>query len=336
MNEFPLVSILIPLYNAEKYFSETMESLLAQTYPNIEIIIVDDGSTDNSLNIAREYENQYEHIKVCTQKNSGAQIARNKAFELSLGEYIQYFDADDIMHPNKIATQMEVLRQYDFQDSIVATGKWMTFLNSIDNAAPREQIINKDYDDKFLFFKEAWENGEYIIGQSWLIHRMMNEKIGNWDIQLTKHQDGEFFTRVAYRATKIVFVKESLFYYRKGIANSISSDKSIKGMMSHLYFNHMRFNIVKNDLEKHSLHKAVAKLYSEFYAGYFPLDKQMKEEVCGKLKSLGFDHPIIEFKPKYLWIVKLFGVDTGLYLGRMKSRFLGTVSRLENIVGKNS
>jgi len=336
INNYPLVSILIPLYNAEEYFSETIKSLLAQTYENIEIIIVDDGSTDSSLKIARDYEKLHKHIKVYAQENSGAQVARNKAFEMSKGEYIQYFDADDIMHPDKISSQMEVLREYGFKDSIVATGSWGKFFDSTEETIFINQTINKNYDDKFLYFKEAWENEEYVIGQAWLLPRSINKKIGNWNTRLTKHQDGEFFTRVVYSSDKIVFVQESIVYYRKGIANSISSDKSVKGMMSHLYFNHQRYNIIKNDLDKHSLRKVIAILYSEFYVAYYPLDKEVKAEVLNRLQELGYDQPIVGFRPQYLWIVKFFGIDAGLYLSRLKSKFSNLLSGSENKMDNNS
>lgn len=322
MRRYPLVSILIPLYNAEQHFSNTLESLLAQTYKNIEIIIVDDGSTDKSLYIAKEYESKYKYLKVFTQKNSGAQIARNKAFELSKGEYIQYFDADDIMHPDKIMSQMKALSRYDFKDSVIASGTWLTFVNSIDDAICKDQIINKNYENKFLFFKDAWENREYIIGQSWLIPRRINEKTGDWNINLIKNQDGEFFTRVVYNSDKIIYVKESIVYWQKGITNSTSSNNSLAAMRAQLDSYNIYYNLVKTDLNKYSLCKGIAKLYSSFYMANFPLDKEMKKEVYTKLKSLGYNHPIIEIQSKYLWINKLFSVDTILYMKRIKSKFL--------------
>ncbi len=322
INNYPLVSILIPLYNAEEYFSETMESLLAQIYKNIEIIIVDDGSTDTSLKIARDYEKLHKHIKVYVQENSGAQVARNKAFEMSKGEYIQYFDADDIMHQDKISSQIEALKQYDFQDDVVATGKWMRFFNSIENATFKNQIINKSYNNKFLFLKESWENIEYIIGQSWLISKALHLKIGNWNESLVRNQDGEFFARVAYAANKIIFVQSSIVYYRKGISSSITSKKSYNAIRSQLNSYHLYANLVKEDLDKYSLHKAVASLYSVVYSDYYPLDKQLKKEVLELIKELGYDEPVIAFKPSSRWIVRLFGVDTGLYLRGLKTRLV--------------
>ena len=100
-----LVSILIPCYNAEKWLKYTIASVLGQTWPNKEIIIVDDGSTDCSLQIAKQYESNI--VKVISQKNKGGSAARNKAFEYAQGSYIQWLDSDDILAPDKIEYQMK-------------------------------------------------------------------------------------------------------------------------------------------------------------------------------------------------------------------------------------
>ena len=332
MRGYPLVSILIPLYNAEKYFSETMESLLAQTYKNIEIIIVDDGSTDNSLKIARQYEEQHKHIKVYTQENSGGQVARNRAFELSKGDYIQHFDADDIMHPDKIASQMEVLREYGFQDDIVATGKWMMFRDSIENTVPNEQTINKSYDDTLLFLSESWGyNKEFILGQSWLISRILRLKVGKWNERLSMNQDGEFFCRVAYNSNKIVFVEESVVYYRRGIPDSISMNTSLAITRSYLDSFHCYYDTLKDDLDKKSLRKSLAMLYSWFYRSQYPLNTEMKEEVVDVLKSLGYDGPILEFKKSCRWVVSIFGVDAGLYIWTVKKKIVNILCQNFNL-----
>jgi glycosyltransferase involved in cell wall biosynthesis len=100
-----LVSILIPSYNSEKWVSATIESALSQTWAKKEIVIVDDGSTDKSLQIAKKYESKL--VKVITQKNGGAAVARNKALEYAQGDYIQWLDADDLLAPDKIEKQLE-------------------------------------------------------------------------------------------------------------------------------------------------------------------------------------------------------------------------------------
>jgi len=326
-NQYPLVSILIPVYNADKYLHETLESLINQSYSNIEIILVDDGSKDNSLSLLKHYENKYDNIIVLSQENSGAQVARNKAFELSKGSYIQYFDADDIMHKDKIKCQIEELKVYDFQENIVATSNWAYFTDEIKSAFFPDQIINKSYDDKFLFFKEAWENSQSMIGQGWLISRVLHEKVGVWNINLTKNQDGEFFTRVTYHSKKIVFVKESIVYYRRDISTSISMSNNLKAIRSHLDSYRIYEMIVKDDIKNHSLHRGVASLYSLIYRKYYPLDNKTKKEVLELLNNLGYKQPLVEFSKSTNWIVKIFGVDTGLYLRNLKTKVIQKILR---------
>lgn len=91
----PLVSIIIPVYNAEKYLCDSLDSALGQTYPSIEVIAVDDGSTDSSPEILSRYAEQYPALKVLTQRNSGQAAARRTGLEHAEGEYIQYLDSDD-------------------------------------------------------------------------------------------------------------------------------------------------------------------------------------------------------------------------------------------------
>ena len=104
-----LVSIIIPCYNAEKWLTEAIDSCLNQTYSNIEVIVVDDGSTDGSLDIIKSYGNK---IIWETGKNKGGNHARNRGFVLSKGAYIQFLDADDYILPEKIARQVDFLEQH--------------------------------------------------------------------------------------------------------------------------------------------------------------------------------------------------------------------------------
>src|ERR1017187_8423307 len=120
----PLVSILIPAYNAQAWISDTLRSAITQTWQQKEIIVVDDGSTDQTLTIARQFES--DSVRVFTQKNQGAAAARNKAFSLSQGDYIQWLDADDLLAPDKIARQMEVLARCKSKRTLLS-GAWGKF-----------------------------------------------------------------------------------------------------------------------------------------------------------------------------------------------------------------
>src|SRR5262252_8996544 len=97
----PLVSILIPSFNAERWIRQTLESAVNQDYSHKEVILVDDGSTDRTLEIARTFESRV--VRVIAQSNSGAPAARNRALAHAQGEYIQWLDADDLLAPSKIS-----------------------------------------------------------------------------------------------------------------------------------------------------------------------------------------------------------------------------------------
>src|SRR5215469_12892220 len=105
----PLVSILIPAFNAEKWIAETIRSALAQTWPRKEIIVVDDGSTDRTLAVARQFASK--DVAVLSRENHGAAATRNHAFSLSQGDYIQWLDADDLLSPDKVERQMGAVEE---------------------------------------------------------------------------------------------------------------------------------------------------------------------------------------------------------------------------------
>ena len=105
----PLVSILIPAYNSEAWLAETIQSALSQTWKKTEIIVVDDGSSDRTVEVAKQFESR--GVQLLIQSNQGASAARNTAFTASKGDYIQWLDADDQLHPEKISSQMAVLNE---------------------------------------------------------------------------------------------------------------------------------------------------------------------------------------------------------------------------------
>ena len=109
----PLVSIVIPVYNVEKYVAQSIESIINQTYRNIEILIVDDGATDNSGNICDEYQKKDSRITVIHKENGGLSSARNVAMEIAKGEYIFFHDSDDAVAPDIIEAYVNLCKQYD-------------------------------------------------------------------------------------------------------------------------------------------------------------------------------------------------------------------------------
>lgn len=308
MVELPKVSILIPLYNSESYISETIDSCLNQTYENIEIIIVDDGSTDNGLEIAKKYSEKFENILLETQKNSGAPVARNRAFSLSSGAYIQYLDADDLLHPEKIRLQMESLEREN--ERTIAFGKWGTFKNSIDNVIWKDLSVNKDHNEPVQFLIELWANWISVITHSWLVPRILVDETGGWDESLVKNQDGDFFARVVMRANKLLYVADSLTYYRKDNDVSISKLVSKKTLEANLKTFETYMHLMKNDMDKSEVRKGLALMYSRYidYVRHnYPENLDIIEQAKIKIKYLGFNKPLITKVTIIYYLLDLIG-----------------------------
>ena len=117
----PLVSILIPAYNSQRWIADTLNSALEQTWPKKEIIVVDDGSTDRTLHIAKQFASK--NVQVVCQPNQGASVARNTAFSLCQGDYIQWLDADDLLDPHKVEKQLRMLENCTSTRTLLS-GAW--------------------------------------------------------------------------------------------------------------------------------------------------------------------------------------------------------------------
>src|SRR5271169_3846889 len=120
----PLVSILIPAYNAEPWISDTIQSAIAQTWPRKEIIVVDDGSKDRTAAVAQRFASS--EVTVVSVENQGAAAARNHALQLSQGNYIQWLDADDLLAPDKIERQLAALQDFDSR-RVLLSSPWAYF-----------------------------------------------------------------------------------------------------------------------------------------------------------------------------------------------------------------
>ena len=220
-----MVSILVPAYNSKQFIEETLLSCVNQDYTDVEIIVVDDGSTDGTLDIAKRWESRHKNIYVISQQNKGACAARNLALEKSSGEYVMFLDADNIISPNKVKEQMELLTAAN-DDMAVATCPWDRFYNTIEDAKFPNLNVYKDYDNGFDMLLDLWNHSEMFETACYLISRKLAIKAGEWVVGLKKNQDGEYFSRVLANASKILFCPEGKLYYRTGDYDSVSKGSS--------------------------------------------------------------------------------------------------------------
>ena len=206
----PLVSILIPSYNAEKWIEATIRSAIAQTWDRKEIIVVDDGSTDRTLALARKHESSL--VRVVSQRNQGASAARNAAFALSQGDYIQWLDADDLLEADKVAKQLETVDARTSRRTLLS-GTWAPFMYRPHRARFTPSSLWCDLPPK-EFLRRKLAEKVFMQTAVWLVSRELTESAGPWDTSISYDDDGEYFCRVLLASNGIRFVGESRVYYR--------------------------------------------------------------------------------------------------------------------------
>lgn len=276
----PKVSILIPCYNSEQFIAETLDSCLVQTYNNIEVIVVDDGSTDHSLEIAKDYENKDRRIKVISQLNSGACKARNNALEHSIGNYVMFLDADNVISANKVETQlMRLISTGD--EKAVATCAWDRFYTTLSEATFPQLTVYRDYETGFDMLLDLWNNSEMFETACYLLSRSLALKAGKWEESLRKNQDGEYFSRVLILASKVLFCSEAKLYYRTGEYDSVSKGNSKGKIESYL----KSLKLYKKNALTHEDSKRVRIALAHNFSMFMYLHYGQYPDLCQKAKQ---------------------------------------------------
>jgi len=199
-----LVSVIIPCYNAERWIGETIQSCLDQTYRPLEVIVVDDGSTDQSrqkvLDAARTANVS---IRLIESEHSGASAARNQGLGAAAGDYVQFLDADDLMSPRKIELQAAVAAQ---DREVVPCGPWL-WLRQSSRRWTTEQPKQHMNCNGNLFHR--WLEGDFFITDCFLWPRKAVVDLGGWDRSLSVWQDQDLYIRAVLKGLRFCFVPES-------------------------------------------------------------------------------------------------------------------------------
>ena len=268
----PLVSIVIPAFNAEKYIQETLDSVVNQTWDNIEIFVIDDGSKDRTVELARNYESA--KLKVLTQPNSGACVARNKGLNLSKGRFIQYLDADDVLSTDKIESQVEVLIR---NPGYVGISPSVHFMDGEDyhKIKPREEsawIFDQDDPVEFLVRLYGGYGQRWMVQTSaWLTPIDIARMAGPWDERLLLDQDGEYFARVVL-ASKGIRTTGGINYYRRFVGGSNISSRYNKkaNLESALLALNSKASYLGARTNSQAYRQAMSTLYQEIAINAYP------------------------------------------------------------------
>jgi glycosyltransferase involved in cell wall biosynthesis len=301
----PLVSILIPAYNAEQWIEDTIQSALAQTWQRKEIIVVDDGSSDGTAAVARRFASK--QVVVVSAENQGAAAARNRAFQLSQGDYIQWLDADDLLAARKIERQLAALREVDSR-RILLSSSWAHFNFRPHRARFVPTRLWQNLSPIEWLLRKMGEN-LHIQTATWLTSRELTAAAGPWDTRLISDDDGEYFCRVLLASEGTRFVPEARVFYRVVPFNRWSyistSDNKKKDAL--LISMKLHIQYLRSLEESERVRKACLAYLQTKCIDFFPERPDIVAELEGLAAQLQgtLEEPRLSWK--YAWMKPIFG-----------------------------
>ena len=278
---FPKVSVLIPCYNAEKYVGETLESVFRQTWPELEVIVVDDGSTDRSAKVIRSFARP--NLRLIQQANRGQTAALNVCCSFATGEFVQYLDADDLIEPEKIALQLERLRD---APRCVAFAEWGRFYRTPQETQFFPQAFWRDLSpvDWLILSRLGM-----MFPALWLIPMAIVRATGPWNENLSLTNDTEYFTRAALASERLLFCAGARCHYRSGIAGSLSGSRSRQHLASQFKVLDLCESYIRAVEDSERVRHCFAVNWQQMAHFAYPYDKVVATHALNRAKAL---HPI--------------------------------------------
>lgn len=300
----PLVSILIPAFNAEQTIAYTIQSAMAQTWQRKEIVIVDDGSSDRTADVALRFASK--QVTVVSVQNQGAAAARNHALLLSRGDYVQWLDADDMLAPDKIERQLSALGDLD-RRRILLSSPWAPFYYRTRRVRFVQNSLCQDLSPVEWLLKKMGEN-LHMQTATWLTSRELSDAAGPWDTQLLSDDDGEYFCRVLLASEGTRYVSGTGVFYRSTVTPRLSyignSDKKKDAVIRSMKL-HIQYLRSLEDSER--ARKACLTYMQNWYHNFYPERQDLVTElqtVAAQLQGR-LEEPRLRWK--YAWMKPIFG-----------------------------
>jgi len=320
----PLVSILIPAFNMERWISETLQSAVAQTWARKEIIVVDDGSTDRTAEVARRLDSS--EVTVISTSNQGVAAARNFALQLSKGDYIQWLDADDLLAPDKIERQLEALPGTGGR-RILLSSPWAYFYYRIRRARFIQNSLCQDLSPVEWLLRKLGEN-LHMQTATWLTSRELAEAAGPWDTRLAFDDDGEYFARVLLASEGTRFVPESGVFYRMSGPNRVSYiGGSNKKKVSLLLSMKLHIQYLRSLEDSARVRKACLTYLQTWYENFCPERPDLVAELQSLAAELDGRLEMPHLRWKYAWMRPITGRGVATFAQRVLPQWKSSMLR---------
>lgn len=242
------ISIIVPIYNVERYLRDCIDSILNQTYANLEIILVNDGSTDTSLDICKEYAVKNKNIKIVDKKNGGLSDARNAGLEKATGKYIMFVDSDDFLTPNSCELLYNAIKEHDVE--FVSAN----FIFTNNEGIPwKKPMFSEKFQSRYLSIDEYLYSFYLINSTVWnkifkkefLDRNKLKFKVG------LLAEDAVFTTLAFLKAKKTYYLKDIVYYYRQRETQKGNLSISFNGSAEYFKKVNKAYKIIYNNFKKY-------------------------------------------------------------------------------------
>ncbi len=221
----PKISVIVPVYNVEQYLKKCLDSILNQTFSNIEIICVNDGSTDNSRKILEEYKKKDSRIIIVDKENGGLSSARNAGMKIARGEFYSFIDSDDWVDITMLEKLYNNITSLNTDISICAVHQFDETNQKIDDSNPYYtlEFFDKTFTGRAFSYKDTKPFLMDVCVMAWnkLYRRSLVEKYNAWFPDGLIFEDGPFFFTIFFKTQRVSIVRDFLYYYRINRKNSI-------------------------------------------------------------------------------------------------------------------
>ena len=275
-----LISVCMPLFNGERYLASALDSVLKQSYPSVEIIVVDDGSTDASSTVLQDYVSR---VRILKQANKGAAAARNAAWLASRGDLIMFMDADDIIGPDHIQALVEKVSN----ERSIASAPWARFYNDPNEAQFTEDYIENDVSGVEWCTTSMANGAPMTASGMFLLPRRMLEEFGGWNERLSLIDDFEFYTRIIARANMVRFAPGARLYYRSGIPGSLSRRKNRRAVESQFLSLMLGTGHLLKAVDNTHTRRACANVLQAFEYEHYPNNSDLRAKISARVSHLG-------------------------------------------------
>lgn len=276
----PKISVIVPVYNVEPYLRKCLDSIVGQTYRNLEIILVDDGSTDGSGAICEEYAEKDARVRTFHQKNFGVSSARNRGLAAATGEFIGWVDSDDWIEPDMYEYLLK--HQQREQSDITVCGRWEEYpYRSLQRGWAQERVLNKEQALKQLLENDVMQN--FLWDRLWKRELFADQRFPEG----RTYEDIAVMHRLFLRAEEVLCLPEAKYHYRQRVG-SIVGDTSLENRIDHFLAAKQRYDEIGAQwpqFENLMLGQCVASAIG-IWRGYYRNPEPVRKQMLPQLKDI--------------------------------------------------